>query len=157
MDNDVAVGAGVGVAVGVGLDIVVGMGLGVTVGAGVGSGVAVGVGVGVAAGMGPGVAVGDDVGVGRGVGVTVGVGVGRGVAVAGAPTHSSEAPPTPCPILSSSTTKPENEQGPSALGAVTVYVKRSSSASVTPSPLSRLNLTVCPSTITAASDRSAPT
>ncbi len=163
MGNGVASGAGVGiavdddVAVGAGVGVAVGVGLGVAVGAGVESGVAVGVGLDVAAGKGLGVAVGGGVGVGRGVGVIVGVGVGRGVAVAGAPTHSTESPPTACPILSSSTKTPENEQAPSTLGAVTVYVKRSSSTNVTPSPLSRLNLTVWPSTTTAASDRSEPT
>ena len=140
----VGVGSGVGVAVGVGsgVGVAVGSDVGVAVGVGSGVGVAIGSDVGVAVGVGSGVgvAVGSDVG--SGVGVAVGSSVGLG------PTLMLESPPTACSTRCESRRTPEKEWGPSALGAATVYVKRSSPSSV--------KATVWPSTATAALDRSEP-
>ena len=121
-------GSSVGVAVGSDVGVAVGSGIGVAVGSGVGVGVGSGVGVGVGSGM--------------------GVAVGSGVGVGSGPTLMLESPPTACSIRCESRRTPEKEWGPFALGAATVYVKRSSPSSV--------KATVWPSTATAASDRLEP-
>ena len=105
----------------------------------VGSGTAAGVGMAIAS-SGVGVAVGS--------GVSVAVGVGSGGGVGSGPTLMLESPPTACSTRCESRRTPEKEWGPSALGAATVYVKRSSPSSV--------KATVWPSTATAALDRSEP-
>ena len=152
----VAVGCGEGVGVGSGVAVAVGCGEGVGVGSGVavavgcGEGVGVGSGVAVAVGCGEGVGVGSGVavavGCGEGVGVGSGVAVGTGVGVGAGPTRMAEAPPTLCSVLAASRRTPVKIYRPSAAGAVTVYVTRS-----TPN---RVKLTVWPSTNTAAAFKS---
>ena len=137
-----AVANGAGMAVGAAVAVAAGMAVGtaVAVGCGERGGVGSGVVVGVGETVGSGVAVGSGMAVGSGVAVScrVAVGAGVGVAVGTGPTRMPTAPPIPASLFWLSRMTPAKEYRPGAVGAITVYVTRS-----TPG---RLKVTVWPST-----------